>query len=107
MRPDFKTHHSDVYLYLLHGSGTITLPESVPEYATAFVLSFIFLIVSNVFVAVVAAAQSEADPQTKVFKARSECSLLLSRHALVSHLKGGARAWWRACGLWSPALLCS
>lgn len=69
---DFLARHSEVYLYLLQGSGLIIAPESTAEYITYFVLSFLFLIVSNVFVGVVAAAQSEADPQTKEFKARMD-----------------------------------
>lgn len=69
---DFVNQHADMYLYLLQGSGLITAPESVAEYITFFILSFLFLIVSNVFVGVVAAAQSEADPQTKEFKSRMD-----------------------------------
>jgi hypothetical protein len=69
---NFLVRHSELYLYLLQASGLIATPESTPEYITYFVLSFLFLIVSNVFVGVVAAAQSEADPQTKEFKSRMD-----------------------------------
>ena len=60
------------YVYVLQTSGLLPSATTVGECVVYFVLSFIFLIISNVFVGVVAAAQSEADPQTKEFKSRMD-----------------------------------
>ena len=70
--PDFQQIHGAAYSYLLQSSGLLTTPSTLAEYVTYFILSFLFLIISNVFVGVVAAAQSEADPQTKEFKSRMD-----------------------------------
>ena len=58
---DVVHRHFELYMYLLQAFGLISTPESLAEYAVFFILSFLFLVVSNVFVGVIAAVQSEAD----------------------------------------------
>ena len=68
---DTEGEHLRVYAYTLQSFGMIT-PANTAEYFIFFIMSFIFLVMSNVFVGVVAAAQSEADPQTREFKKRMD-----------------------------------
>jgi len=72
---DTDNQHWKLYVFCLgsdvSGPGFIS-PTSTPEYATNFIFQFIMLIVSNIFVGVVATAQSEADPLEKAFKARMD-----------------------------------
>ena len=72
---NISEEHWQLYVFVLgsdlSGPGFVT-PTSTPEYATNFVFQFIMLIISNIFVGVVATAQSEADPLGKAFKARMD-----------------------------------
>ena len=64
--------HFELYLFVLGHAELehMVIPSNRAEYATNFVCQFIMLIVSNIFVGVVANAQSEADPLGKAHKAR-------------------------------------
>jgi len=68
-------NHRALYWFVLgadlSGPGFVS-PTSTPEYVLNFIFQFIMLIVSNIFVGVVATAQSEADPLGKAFKARMD-----------------------------------
>ena len=60
-----------MYLYLLAQKGLIP-PASTTEYAVFFVLSFLTLVMENVFIGVICASQSEADPLDRAYKARMD-----------------------------------
>ena len=95
LRGDFNAWHRTTYMYLLSGFGMIT-PSNLVEYSVFFLISFIFLVASNMFVAVVAAAQSEADPQTKEFKARMDhLNHFLTDMAVPLDLKQRTRDYFR------------
>ncbi|KOO24295.1 voltage-gated ion channel superfamily [Chrysochromulina tobinii] len=64
--------HFELYLFVLGHAELehMVIPSNRAEYATNFVCQFIMLIVSNIFVGVVANAQAEANPLDKAHKAR-------------------------------------
>lgn len=72
---DVWTRHQEVYVFLLgadlSGPGFVS-PTNSTEYAANFLLGIVMLILENLFVGIVAAAQSESDPHTKEFKSRMD-----------------------------------
>lgn len=56
LRPPPLGAPTETYLYLLHTSGFIT-PTNAPEHVLYFFLSFMMLVVSNIFVGVIAGVQ--------------------------------------------------
>lgn len=72
LRPSSATS-TDIYLYVLHTSGFIE-PTIWFEHFIYFMLSFVMLVVSNIFVGVIAGVQAENDPQGKAYK--SNCDRL-------------------------------
>ena len=95
------SQHWQLYVFVLgadvSGPGFVSA-TSTPEYATNFVFQFVMLIISNIFVGVVATAQSEADPQAKAFKARMDhLNHFLADVNAPMHLKKRTREYVRSC----------
>jgi hypothetical protein len=92
--------HRALYAFVLgadlSGPGFVT-PTSTPEYLVNFVFQFIMLIISNIFVGVVATAQSEHNPLDRAHKARMDhLNHLLDDINAPQHLKARAREYFRS-----------